>query len=120
MWMSVAPILPAGSVPRQAPFLLNLRPSADVGLVEVESRARKHLPAVQSGNLPCTNANQYMAPTGPYETVQTVDGESWYKQYAQPTVQRTPYKEESGRSDITNKLLTSCRKFRKERIVPNA
>ncbi|WP_209344471.1 hypothetical protein [Flavonifractor sp. AGMB03687] len=30
------------------------------------------------------NANQYMAPTGPYETVQTVDGESWYKQYAQP------------------------------------
>ena len=39
------------------------------------------------------NAKQYMEPTGPYETVQTVDGESWYKQYAQPVVQRTPYKD---------------------------
>lgn len=36
------------------------------------------------------NAGQYMEPTGDYEMVQTADGESWYKQYAAPTVQRTP------------------------------
>ena len=36
------------------------------------------------------NANQYTEPTGAYETVKTVDGESWYKQYAQPSVEKTP------------------------------
>ena len=30
------------------------------------------------------STEQYMAPTGPYDTVQTVDGASWYRQYAQP------------------------------------
>lgn len=42
------------------------------------------------------NACQYMTPTGEYETVQTADGETWYKQYAQPTVEKTPYEEPSG------------------------
>ena len=37
------------------------------------------------------SAEQYMAPTGPYDTVQTVDGASWYRQYAQPKVEKTPY-----------------------------
>jgi hypothetical protein len=36
------------------------------------------------------NASQYMTPTGQYETVKTVDGESWYKQYAAPMVEKTP------------------------------
>lgn len=46
----------------------------------------------------CTE--QYMAPTGPYDTVQTVDGASWYRQYAQPKVEKTPYKtvEKNGRT----------------------
>lgn len=39
------------------------------------------------------SAEQYMAPTGPYDTVQTVDGSSWYRQYAQPTVEKVPYQE---------------------------
>lgn len=39
------------------------------------------------------STEQYMAPTGPYDTVQTVDGSSWYRQYAQPTVEKTPYKD---------------------------
>ena len=39
------------------------------------------------------NAAQYMPPSGDYETVQTADGESWFKQYAQPTVEKTPYDE---------------------------
>ena len=43
------------------------------------------------------HADQYMAPThGDYETVQSVDGASWYKQYAQDTVKRTPYETENG------------------------
>lgn len=46
------------------------------------------------------NAKQYMEPTGSYETVQTVDGESWYKQYAQPVVQRTPYKDAADRGKV--------------------
>ena len=37
------------------------------------------------------SAEQYMPPTGPYDTVQTVDGASWYRQYAQPVVEKTPY-----------------------------
>ena len=40
------------------------------------------------------NTEQYMAPTGPYDTVQTVDGASWYRQYAQPKVEKTPYTDE--------------------------
>ena len=39
------------------------------------------------------STEQYMAPTGPYDTVQTVDGASWYRQYAQPKVEKTPYME---------------------------
>ena len=39
------------------------------------------------------STEQYMAPTGPYDTVETLDGSSWYRQYAQPTVEKTPYKE---------------------------
>ena len=43
------------------------------------------------------NAGQYMTPqSGDYETVQTADGETWYKQYAQPTVEKTPHKEPGG------------------------
>lgn len=39
------------------------------------------------------STEQYMAPTGPYDTVETLDGSSWYRQYAQPTVEKTPYKD---------------------------
>lgn len=34
--------------------------------------------------------DSYMAPTGQFETVKAVDGSEWYKQTAQPTVERTP------------------------------
>lgn len=37
-------------------------------------------------------ADQYAAPIhGAYETVKSVDGSSWYKQYAQDTVEKVPY-----------------------------
>lgn len=38
------------------------------------------------------HADQYMAPSqGTYETVQSVDGATWYKQYAQDAVTKKPY-----------------------------
>ena len=42
-------------------------------------------------------SDQYMAPTsGDYETVQSVDGATWYKQYAQDTVEKKPYQDDNG------------------------
>ena len=51
------------------------------------------------------NANQYMAPSGEYETVQTADGENWYKQYAQPVVERTPYEEAPGQIKYQERIV---------------
>lgn len=64
------------------------------------------------------NAAQYMAPTGPYETVQTVDGENWYKQYAQPTVQRTPHEDSAGKIVYDEKIIEQLPQIpkRKDRI----
>jgi len=64
------------------------------------------------------NAAQYMAPTAPFETVQTVDGESWYKQYAQPTVQRTPHKDSSGKITYDEKIVEQLPQIpkRKDRV----
>ena len=64
------------------------------------------------------NAAQYMAPATPFETVQTVDGESWYKQYAQPTVQRTPHKDSSGKITYDEKIVEQLPQIpkRKDRV----
>lgn len=44
------------------------------------------------------NKDQYMAPPqGEYDTVQSVDGTAWYKQYAQDAVSKTPYKKDDGK-----------------------
>ena len=37
------------------------------------------------------HADQYTAPEGAYISVQAVDGTSWYKQYAQDAVEKSPY-----------------------------
>lgn len=42
------------------------------------------------------HTGQYTAPQGNYETVQTVDGNSWYKQYAADAVEKSPYKAPDG------------------------
>ena len=65
------------------------------------------------------HADQYMAPTpGTFDTVQSVDGATWYKQYAQPTVNKTPYETEDGKvayhESIVQKLPQAPQ--RKERI----
>ena len=44
------------------------------------------------------SADQYMPPTsGAYDTVQSVDGSTWYRQYAQDTVSKTPYESGDGK-----------------------
>lgn len=43
------------------------------------------------------HADQYMEPKGAFETVQAVDGSKWYKQYAQDSVQKTPYTDAEGK-----------------------
>ena len=64
------------------------------------------------------NAEQYMGPTGNYETVQTTDGQSWYKQYAEPTVQRTPYEDGSGKIKYDEKIVDQMPQIpkRKDRV----
>jgi len=44
------------------------------------------------------NTEQYMPPEkGNYDTVVTVDGAKWYKQYAADTVEKTPYTADDGK-----------------------
>ena len=42
------------------------------------------------------HTDQYMKPTGDFTTITAADGTSWYKQYAQDTVKRTPYTAPNG------------------------
>lgn len=51
------------------------------------------------------STEQYMAPTGAYETVQTVDGSSWYRQYAQPAVEKTPYQDGDGKIKYEERIV---------------
>ena len=64
------------------------------------------------------NTAQYMEPTGNYEKVQTVDGQSWYKQYAEPTVQKTPYETDSGSIKYDEKIVEQLPQIpkRKDRV----
>lgn len=64
------------------------------------------------------NAEQYMEPTGSYETVQTTDGQSWYKQYAEPTVQKAPYEDGSGKIKYDEKIVNQMPQIpkRKDRV----
>ena len=64
------------------------------------------------------NASQYMTPNGEYETVQTADGETWYKQYAQPTVEKTPYEEPGGKIKYNERIVDQMPQVpkRKDRI----
>jgi len=54
------------------------------------------------------HADQYMAPSGNYETVTTADNAKWYRQYATDVVEKTPYMTGNGeiayRQNIVQKL----------------
>lgn len=51
------------------------------------------------------NAAQYMEPTGSFETIKTADGQSWYRQYAEPTVQKTPFQDDSGKIKYEERIV---------------
>ena len=62
------------------------------------------------------SADQYAAPThGSFETVQSVDGTAWYKQYAQDTVEKRRMNAGNGKSPTTNPLSRSSRRHPSER-----
>lgn len=64
------------------------------------------------------HADQYAAPEGAYATVQAVDDTSWYKQYAQDTVEKSPYMAADGsiayKESIVKKMPPAPR--RKDRL----
>jgi hypothetical protein len=51
------------------------------------------------------STDQYMTPEGRYETVKTADGAQWYKQYAQDTVEKTPYMAPDGSIAYNESLI---------------
>ena len=64
------------------------------------------------------HADQYAAPEEAYATVQAVDGTSWYKQYAQDAVEKSPYMAADGsiayKESIVKKMPPAPR--RKDRL----
>lgn len=64
------------------------------------------------------HADQYMAPSGNYETLTTADNAKWYRQYAADVVEKTPYMTEKGdiayHQNIIQKLPDMPR--RKDRV----
>lgn len=65
------------------------------------------------------HADQYMTPTqGDYETIHSVDGAAWYKQYAQDAVKKKPYESGNGKiayhESIVQKLPSAP--ARKDRV----
>lgn len=64
------------------------------------------------------NAAQYMEPAGSFEKIQTTDGQTWYKQVAQPVVQKTPYEESPGKIKFNEKIVEQLPQIpkRKDRV----
>ena len=51
------------------------------------------------------HAGQYAAPEGPHEKIHSADGALWYRQYAQDTVERKPYKAPDGTVAYEEKIV---------------
>lgn len=64
------------------------------------------------------DAEKYAKPEGAFETVVAVDNSKWYKQYAVPTVEKTPYMDTSGKVQYNEKLVDKMPKapMRKDRM----
>ena len=62
--------------------------------------------------------DQYMKPDGDHEVVQTADGASWYKQYAEPVVKKTPKRESGGRITYEERIVQQMPQIpkRKDRV----
>ena len=65
------------------------------------------------------HADQYMAPRqSSYEMVNMIDGSKWYKQYAVPTVEKTPYMGKKGKIEYKEKIVDKVPEVpkRKDRV----
>jgi len=64
------------------------------------------------------SASQYVAPEGPHTTMTAKDGTSWYKQYAQPTVEKAPYMNDKNEVRYNEKIVDKLPRApqRKDRI----
>ncbi len=51
------------------------------------------------------HTSQYTQPEGKFSTVQSLDGAKWYKQYAQPAVERAPVSEKDGKVKYNEKIV---------------
>jgi len=64
------------------------------------------------------NAEQYMAPDGTHTIETAVDGSKWYKQYAEDTVEKTPYTAPNGSVAYHTAIVQKLPKIpqRKDRV----
>ena len=64
------------------------------------------------------DAEKYSKPEGKFETVTAVDNSKWYKQYATPSVERTPYMDPRGKVQYNEKIIQKIPKapMRKDRM----
>lgn len=51
------------------------------------------------------NANQYMEPKGDFDTVKAADGSTWYRQYAQDTVEKKPFRDAEGKVSYQENIV---------------
>lgn len=51
------------------------------------------------------DAEKYAKPDGKFETVTAADNSKWYKQYAAPAVERTPYMDTEGKVQYNEKIV---------------
>ncbi len=64
------------------------------------------------------DAEKYAKPDGKFETVTAVDNSKWYKQYAAPSVEKTPYMDTEGKVQYNEKIVNKIPKapMRKDRM----
>ncbi len=64
------------------------------------------------------DAEKYAKPEGHFETITAVDDSKWYKQYATPTVEKTPYMDTKGKIQYNEKIVDKMPKapMRKDRM----
>ncbi len=64
------------------------------------------------------DADKYAKPDGDFKMVTAVDNSKWYKQYAEPTVKRTPFMNTSGEVKYNEKIVNQMPKapMRKDKI----
>ena len=51
------------------------------------------------------HSEKYMPPQSNYEMVKMIDGSKWYKQYAMPAVEKTPYMGDKGKVKYSEKIV---------------